>query len=56
MNRDQIKDPQLLAWPAGLGSLEQWVDNVDVLAHPERRPLAAGLYHQLLSGQMAANS
>ncbi len=31
--RDGIADPDLLRLPLGVGSVEQWVDNVDVLAH-----------------------
>jgi len=32
-----ITDPELIALPAGIGSVEQWAANDDVLAHPERR-------------------
>lgn len=33
----EINDPQLRRLPAGMGSVEQWVDNVDVLTVPDRR-------------------
>jgi hypothetical protein len=29
--------PQVARLPAGIGSIEQWASNVDLLAHPERR-------------------
>jgi hypothetical protein len=32
-----IADPQVSRLPAGIGSIEQWADNVDVLASPGRR-------------------
>jgi Domain of unknown function (DUF4037) len=32
-----IADPQVSRLPAGIGSIEQWADNVDVLASPARR-------------------
>ena len=32
-----IADPQVSRLPAGVGSIEQWADNVDVLASPGRR-------------------
>jgi hypothetical protein len=34
---DQIRDPEVLALPRGVGSIEQWCDNVDVLSHPAQR-------------------
>lgn len=34
---DQVEDPLVRASPSGVGSLEQWVDCVDVLSRPERR-------------------
>jgi len=36
-----ITDPQVRALPVGAGSVEQWIDNVDVLARPARRMAAA---------------
>lgn len=35
--RDAIVDPRVRRLPAGVGSVEQWVDNVDVLVDPARR-------------------
>jgi hypothetical protein len=32
-----ITDPAVRALPRGVGSAEQWSDNVDVLVHPARR-------------------
>jgi Domain of unknown function (DUF4037) len=39
-----ITDPDLAALPPGIGSIEQWCDNADVLAKPERRPAIAATY------------
>jgi hypothetical protein len=36
-----ITDPVVAALPVGVGSVEQWVDNADVLTHPTRRTAAA---------------
>lgn len=36
-----ITDPEIRRLPMGIGSVEQWVDNVDVLATPHRRITAA---------------
>lgn len=33
----QVEDPLVRALPSGVGSIEQWVDNVDVLSWPGRR-------------------
>jgi len=33
----EVRDPLLRALPAGVGSVEQWVDSVDVLSYPARR-------------------
>jgi hypothetical protein len=38
---DEVSDPLLRKLPAGVGSVEQWVDNVDVLSFPERRVAVA---------------
>jgi hypothetical protein len=35
---ESIVDPAVRALPRGVGSVEQWSDNVDVLTHPGRRP------------------
>jgi hypothetical protein len=32
-----IADPYVRRLPAGIGSIEQWAGNVDVLASPARR-------------------
>jgi hypothetical protein len=39
-----VTDPEVLALPRGVGSLEQWVDNVDVLTRPDRRAAAVGAW------------
>lgn len=36
-----ISDPEVAALPGGVGSVEQWIHNGDVLMHPERRSAAA---------------
>ena len=42
--RATITDPDTLALPPGLGSLDQIVDSVDLLTHPRRRVMCALLY------------
>jgi hypothetical protein len=32
-----ITDLAVRGLPAGVGSIEQWIDNIDILAHPARR-------------------
>jgi hypothetical protein len=39
-----IADPQVSRLPAGIGSIEQWADNVDVLASPGRRGALRAAY------------
>ncbi len=39
-----IADPQVSCLPAGIGSIEQWADNVDVLASPARRRALRTVY------------
>ena len=34
---ESILDPAVRLLPRGVGSVEQWSDNVDVLTHPRRR-------------------
>ncbi|NUQ33016.1 MAG: DUF4037 domain-containing protein [Dermatophilaceae bacterium] len=34
---DSVTDPEVRALPRGVGSVDQWSDNVDVLMHPARR-------------------
>jgi hypothetical protein len=41
-----VTDPDVRALPRGVGSAEQWSDNVDVLGNPRRRrgtPVAKGV-------------
>lgn len=40
----EITDPWLRRLPVGLGSLEQWSDNPDLLAHPTRRATTTATY------------
>jgi hypothetical protein len=41
----QVQDPAVRALPHGIGAIEQWVDNVDVLARPHmRRTVAAAAF------------
>ncbi|HEU5417342.1 MAG TPA: DUF4037 domain-containing protein [Streptosporangiaceae bacterium] len=40
----QITDPELASLPVRAGSVGQWADCADVLAHPERRPALAAAY------------
>lgn len=42
-----ITDPVLRRLPPGLGSVEQWTDNVDLLAHPDRRATTLATYRAL---------
>ena len=39
-----VTDPEVAALPVGLGSIEQWSDNVDLLTSGRRRLLARALY------------
>ena len=39
-----IADPDVRRLPAGIGSIEQWADNVDVLASPARRRALRSAY------------
>jgi Domain of unknown function (DUF4037) len=41
-----IGDRTVASLPLGIGSVEQWVDSVDVLARPERRVAAAALWRE----------
>jgi hypothetical protein len=43
-----LGDPAVAALPVGIGSIDQWCDNVDLLARPERRPAVQQLYRRLL--------
>lgn len=46
---DAVADPAVGRLPAGVGSIEQWVDNVDILAHSARRAGAVAAYRSWLS-------
>ena len=43
-----IADPVLRRLPPGLGSVEQWVNNVDVLSNPDRRVAVTQVWRSLL--------
>jgi len=43
-----IADPLVRRLAPGVGSVEQWVDNVDVLSHPDRRLAAMQAWRSLL--------
>ena len=47
--RCQILDPEVRTLPAGIGSVEQWCDNVDVLSHANRRRHVEATYRLLLA-------
>ncbi len=47
---DSIEDPRVRALPAGVGSIEQWVDNVEVLTTPRLRLAAAAAWRSLVGG------
>lgn len=40
-----ITDPQVTRLPAGIGAIEQWAGNVDLLAHTDRRQALRSIYH-----------
>jgi hypothetical protein len=42
-----IKDPDVARLPAGIGSIEQWADNTDILSHPGRRRALRTAYQAL---------
>ena len=43
-----VSDRIVASLPIGVGSIEQWVDNVDVLSVPERRATITRSWHQAL--------
>ncbi len=45
---DAIVDQEVRRLPVGVGSIEQWCDNVDLLSHAERRPAVQALYREFL--------
>jgi hypothetical protein len=48
--RAGIKDPSLAGLPHEVGSIEQWVSDVELLARPERRMALAAAYRTWLPG------
>jgi hypothetical protein len=44
-----IADPQVTALPPGIGSLEQWTANTDILSRPDRRIALASAYREWLA-------
>ncbi|WP_329519782.1 DUF4037 domain-containing protein [Spirillospora sp. NBC_01491] len=42
--RAAVRDPEVACLPLGAGSVEQWVDNVDVLTDPARRAALQAAY------------
>ncbi len=40
----EITEPDVARLPSGIGSIEQWADNVDVLSHQGRRALLRTIY------------
>ncbi|MGZ8763024.1 MAG: hypothetical protein ACXW2Y_06840, partial [Acidimicrobiia bacterium] len=55
--RAAITDPEVLALPAQLGSVDQFVDSTDVLQFPERMNRLVAIYEasQTRSGPSATN-
>ncbi len=47
---DSVTDPDVRRLPAGVGSVEQWVDNVVVLTVPERRVVAVRAWRSAVAG------
>ena len=45
---ESVADPGVRGLPAGVGSVEQWVDNVAVLTEPERRVAAARAWRSVV--------
>jgi len=45
---EAVGDPDVRQLPVGLGSIEQWCDNVDLLSWSRRRAVATGLYRLLI--------
>lgn len=44
-----ITDAEVRRLPAGIGFIEQWSDNVDVLSHADRRRHVEAIYRRLLT-------
>jgi hypothetical protein len=47
---DAVADPDVRRLPAGIGSVEQWVDNPAVLASPRIRAATQAAYRAMMSG------
>ncbi len=45
---EQVTDPLVRDLPSGVGSIEQWVDSVDVLSRPDRRRALQRSYRAML--------
>lgn len=50
---DTVDDPLLTRLPPGMGTVEQWVDNVDVLSWPTRRVAVRRVYEAIAAGHVA---
>lgn len=44
----EVNDPLLRRMPAGVGSVEQWVENGDVLSVPQRRVAVAQAWRSII--------
>jgi hypothetical protein len=44
-----IRDPDVARLPAGVGSIEQWVTNAQILSRPHRRPAVAAAYRDWMT-------
>ncbi|WP_369054618.1 DUF4037 domain-containing protein [Kineococcus terrestris] len=47
---DSVRDPAVRRLPAGVGAVEQWVDDVDVLVHPDRRRAVTAVWREAAGG------
>jgi hypothetical protein len=50
MLQSDIEDPAVRGLPLGVGAIEQWVDNVDVLVRPRRRAAVTSAWRSELRG------
>jgi hypothetical protein len=46
-----ITDPQVARLPPGIGTIEQWIDSVDVLSSPQRRSALQAAYRTCLTAR-----
>jgi hypothetical protein len=46
-----ITDPQVARLPPGIGTIEQWIDSVDVLSSPQRRSALQAAYRTRLTAR-----